>query len=57
MGGRGGGLEDVLSRELAKASLKTIPCLRLPLALLLVDNAPPPGIDLGELCADIVPNS
>lgn len=56
--GLGGGLEEELSRESGKASLKTTPCLRELLAVLAMDIAlpGPGGIDLGvELCGDMGP--
>lgn len=57
--GLGGGLEEGLSRESGKASLKTTPCLRELLAVLLAFDIAlpgPGGIDLGvELCGDIGP--
>lgn len=48
--GLGGGLEGLLSRESVKASLKTTPCLREPLAVLAFDKAlpGPGGMDLGD---------
>lgn len=50
MEGLDGGLEETLSRELGKVSLKTIPCLRAPPGVLACDF----GIDLGgELGGDI----
>lgn len=58
MGGLAGGLEEALSRELGKWSLKTTPCLRAVLDEL--DMALPGtfGIDLGEeLCGDIGPSA
>lgn len=50
MGGLDGGLEETVSSELGKASLKTMPCLRAPadvlaFELLLPDIAV--GMDLG----------
>lgn len=56
--GLGGGLEEALSRELGKVSLKTTPCLRELLVVLAFDMAlpGPGGIDLGvELCGDMSP--
>lgn len=58
IGGLAGGLEDALSRELGKWSLKTIPCRRAVLEEL--DMALPGtfGIDLGEeLRGDIGPRA
>lgn len=57
-----GGLEETLSRELGKASLKTIPCLRVPPGGLAVDITLPllgaVGIDLGgELGGDMEPRA
>lgn len=50
MGGLDGGLEETVSRELGKVSLKTMPCLRAPPGVLVCDF----GVDLGgELGGDI----
>lgn len=55
-----GGLEETLSRELGKASLKTIPCLRVPPGVVALGTTPPApatvGMDLGgEPGGDIEP--
>lgn len=58
--GLGGGLEEALSSELGKASLKTIPCLRVPPGVVALGITPPApatfGMDLGgDAGADIEP--
>lgn len=52
--GLDGGLEETVSRELGKASLKTMPCLRAPPGVLACDF----GVDLGgEFGGDIEPKA
>lgn len=54
MEGLDGGLEETVSRELGKVSLKTMPCLRAPPGVLACDC----GVDLGgELGGDIEPKA
>lgn len=54
MDGLDGGLEETVSRELGKVSLKTMPCLRAPPGVLACDF----GVDLGgELGGDIEPKA
>lgn len=54
MEGLDGGLEETVSRELGKVSLKTMPCLRAPPGVLACDF----GVDLGgELGDDIEPKA
>lgn len=56
MGGLDGGLEETVSRELGKVSLKTMPCLRAPPGVLACDFGV--GVDLGgELGGDIEPKA
>lgn len=54
----GGGLEELLSRELGKLSLNTTPCLRALLEALDMALPGTAGIDLGEeFCGVIDPGS